>query len=102
MLRAGEPLSGALLLESHASLRDLYECSRVELDWLVERAVSAPGVRGARLTGAGWGGCIIAVGSEDALTAAAPGIERDYIARFGITPRLWLSKASRGAAIERR
>jgi galactokinase len=100
MLRAGQPLSGELLLESHASLRDLYECSRPELDWLVERAVSAPGVRGARLTGAGWGGCIIAVGSEDALNAAAPGIERDYAKHFGITPRLWLSRASRGAAVE--
>ena len=102
MLRAGQPLSGQMLLDSHASLRDLYECSRTELDWLVERAMREPGVRGARLTGAGWGGCIIAVGSEDALTAAASGIERDYIARFGITPRLWLSKAARGAAVEAR
>jgi galactokinase len=100
MLRAGEPLSGRLLLDSHESLRDLYECSRAELDWLVERSIAEPGVRGARLTGAGWGGCIIAVGSEDALTAAAPAIERDYVAKFGITPRLWLSKAARGAAVE--
>ena len=50
MLRAGRPLSGELLLDSHASLRDLYECSRPELDWLVDRAVAEPGVRGARLT----------------------------------------------------
>ena len=102
MLRAGRPLSGELLLASHASLRDLYDCSRPELDWLVERSVAEPGVRGARLTGAGWGGCIIAVGSEDALTAAAPRIESDYVTEFGITPRLWLSKAARGAAIEAR
>lgn len=102
MLRAGEPLSGQLLLDSHASLRDLYECSRPELDWLVERAIAEPGVRGARLTGAGWGGCIIAVGPEEALTAAAPAIERDYVARFDITPRLWLSKAARGATVEER
>jgi galactokinase len=100
MLRAGEPLSGQLLLDSHASLRDLYECSRAELDWLVERSIAEPGVRGARLTGAGWGGCIIAVGSESALTAAAPAIERDYVTKFGITPRLWLSKAARGATVE--
>ena len=100
MLRAGQQLSGQLLLDSHASLRDLYECSRAELDWLVERAMVEPGVRGARLTGAGWGGCIIAVGAESALTAAAPAIERDYVARFGITPRLWLSTAARGAAVE--
>ena len=102
MLRAGEPLSGRLLLESHESLRDLYECSRPELDWLVERSIAEPGVRGARLTGAGWGGCIIAVGSEDALNAAAPAIQRDYVAKFALTPRLWLSKAARGAAVETR
>jgi galactokinase len=100
MLRAGRRITGELLLDSHASLRDLYECSRAELDWLVERAMSEPGVRGARLTGAGWGGCIIAVGAEDALTAAAPRIEADYVAEFGITPRLWQSKAARGAAVE--
>ncbi len=102
MLRSGRPLSGELLLDSHASLRDLYECSRPELDWLVERSVAETGVRGARLTGAGWGGCIIAVGSEDALNAAAPRIERDYVAKFGIAPRLWLSKAARGASVEAR
>ena len=102
MLRAGRPLSGELLLASHASLRDLYDCSRPELDWLVERSVAESGVRGARLTGAGWGGCIIAVGSEEALNAAAPGIERDYVAKFGLTPRLWLSKAARGASVEAR
>ena len=101
MLRAGRSLSGQLLLDSHASLRDLYDCSREELDWLVERSVREPGVRGARLTGAGWGGCIIAVGSEEALSAAAPAIERDYIARFALTPRLWLSKAAPGASVER-
>jgi galactokinase len=102
MLRAGRRITGELLLDSHVSLRDLYECSRPELDWLVERAMNEPGVRGARLTGAGWGGCIIAVGSEEALSAAAPRIEADYVAEFGLTPRLWLSKAARGAAIEAR
>ena len=100
LLRAGKPLTGELLLGSHESLRDLYECSRPELDWLVERSMQAPGVRGARLTGAGWGGCMIVVGDEAALANAAPGIGRDYERKFGLTPRVWLSKAAAGARIE--
>ncbi|HEX2779797.1 MAG TPA: galactokinase [Gemmatimonadaceae bacterium] len=99
-LGRGEPLNGELLLGSHASLRDLYECSRPELDWLVERSMKEPGVRGARLTGAGWGGCIIAVGDERALAAAAPAIGRDYERQFSLKPRVWLSKAAAGARIE--
>ncbi|PYP81749.1 MAG: galactokinase, partial [Gemmatimonadetes bacterium] len=61
-LRAGHRISRELLVGSHESLRDLYDCSRPELDWVVERAITLPGVRGARLTGAGWGGCAIVVG----------------------------------------
>ena len=100
LLRAGKPLTGELLLGSHESLRDLYECSRPELDWLVERSMQAPGVRGARLTGAGWGGCMIVVGDEAALASAAPGISGDYEKKFGLTPRVWLSRAAEGARID--
>lgn len=99
-LRASRPLTRELLVGSHESLRDLYECSRPELDWLVERAVELDGVRGARLTGAGWGGCVIVVGDEAALGAAAPGLARAYEDRFGLVPRLWLSRASSGARAE--
>ena len=49
---------GKLLLESHASLRDRLRVSRPELDRLVERAMKA-GAAGARLTGAGFGGCVV-------------------------------------------
>jgi galactokinase len=52
---------GRLLLESHASLRDLYRCSHPALDGLVERLAVTPGVFGARMMGAGWGGCVIAL-----------------------------------------
>lgn len=99
-LRSGCPLTRELLVGSHESLRDLYECSRPELDWLVEHASALDGVRGARLTGAGWGGCVIVVGDEGALTAAAPVLARDYRARFGLVPRLWLSSAAAGARAE--
>ncbi|MFI5403640.1 MAG: galactokinase [Planctomycetota bacterium] len=52
---------GALMIECHASLRDLYRCSFDEADELVARLSVTPGVLGARLVGAGWGGCVLAV-----------------------------------------
>ncbi len=62
MLERGDvPSFGALFYESHASLRDLYRCSHPRLDELVEMCRSTPGVFGARLTGAGWGGCVVAL-----------------------------------------
>jgi galactokinase len=99
-LKAGRPLDGGLLLASHASLRDDYECSSPELDWFVEHAVQADGVRGARLTGAGWGGCAIAVGDPAALEAAAPALAAKYAERFGHAARVWHTRAARGAAVE--
>ncbi|HEV7992753.1 MAG TPA: galactokinase [Gemmatimonadaceae bacterium] len=101
-LRAGGCISRELLVGSHISLRDLYECSRPELDWVVDRAITLPGVRGARLTGAGWGGCVIVVGDEHALREAGPVLAREYEERFRLTPRLWLSTASSGARLEAR
>ena len=99
-LRAGARISRELLVGSHESLRDLYECSRPELDWVVDRAITLPGVVGARLTGAGWGGCAIVVGDEAALREAGPVLAREYESRFALTPRLWLSGASSGARVE--
>ena len=99
-LRAGGRISRELLVGSHESLRDLYECSRPELDWVVDRAITLPGVRGARLTGAGWGGCVIVVGDENALREAGTVLAREYEARFDLVPRLWLSGASSGARVE--
>ncbi|MEO8564378.1 MAG: galactokinase [bacterium] len=101
-LRAGGCISRELLVGSHQSLRDLYECSRAELDWVVDRAIALPGVRGARLTGAGWGGCAIVVGDENALRDAAPVLAREYEQRFNLTPRSWLSAAASGARVETR
>jgi galactokinase len=57
---------GALMVESHASLRDDYEVSTPEMDAAVEAALEIPGVYGARLTGGGFGGCIVILSSNDA------------------------------------
>jgi galactokinase len=53
--------AGRLMVESHTSLRDDFEVSTPVLDALVERLVHTPGVYGARLTGAGFGGCVVAL-----------------------------------------
>lgn len=67
-LRAGHLRgAGALMAASHASLRDDYEVSTPVLDALVERLLTAPGVHGARLTGAGFGGCVVALTEPGAL-----------------------------------
>jgi galactokinase len=58
---------GPLMAASHASLRDDFEVSLPALDELVERLAGTPGVLGARLTGAGFGGCVVALAEPGAL-----------------------------------
>lgn len=93
-------IPGELLVASHVSLRDLYECSSPELDWFVEHALALPGVRGARLTGAGWGGCAIATGEAEALSAIAAPLEASYAQQFPHRPRSWVVRPASGARIE--
>ena len=62
--------AGRLMTASHISLRDDYEVSTPDLDSAVENLISTPGVYGARLTGAGFGGCVIALAEPGAVTAA--------------------------------
>jgi galactokinase len=59
--------AGALMTESHASLRDNQEVTTPQLDALVERLIATKGVHGARLTGGGWGGCVVALTDPDVL-----------------------------------
>ena len=93
-------VSGETLYASHESLRTRYECSTPELDWFVDRARKIPGVRGARLTGAGWGGCAIAVGEFEALTDAQEDLSSGYEANFRRKPMTWLTNAEQGARVE--
>ena len=58
---------GTLLYASHASLRDDYEVTGIELDTLVDEASKQPGCIGARMTGAGFGGCAIAIVHKDSI-----------------------------------
>lgn len=92
--------AGALLNESHRSLRDDYECSTPELDWVVEHSVARVGIDGARLTGAGWGGCAIVMGDAEALEAFAPELSSTFEMAWERTPRTWLTSAHDGARVE--
>ena len=91
--------AGRLLSASHASLRDLYEVSSPELDALVEIAEAVPGVLGARLTGAGFGGCTIALVRREAVGRLTEAILETYPARTGLTPRVFEVRPSRGARV---
>ncbi len=77
MERADAEAFGSLLLESHASLRDCLQVSCGALDRLVDIAVES-GAMGARLTGAGFGGCALVF----CLKADAAGVEQRLIERF--------------------
>jgi galactokinase len=87
---------GTLFLASHASLRDDYCVSTRELDVLVEVLVDA-GAAGARLTGAGFGGCVVAVAPRevgDAVLAAAMVL---YERETGVEPSGFVATSVRGA-----
>jgi galactokinase len=78
-LRAGdEATSGRLVVGPHTSLRDDHEVSGPELDTLVDIALVTPGVLGARLTGAGFGGCAVAVVTADQAERAGATIPTRY------------------------
>lgn len=91
---------GALMFAGHASLRDLYEVSLPELDALVRLARKLPGVIGARLTGAGFGGCTVNLVDAAQAEAFIAGLERDYIDTFGREAQVYLCRASSGVSIE--
>ena len=74
---------GKLMTESHQSLRRLYEVSSPELDFLVDEANRVEGVLGARLTGAGFGGCTITLMRPSALPAFQEMLKR-YATTFGL------------------
>jgi galactokinase len=98
-LRAGDVATfGRLMNESHDSLRDLYEVSSAELDAVVEIARGVSGVYGARMTGAGFGGCAIALAEQTAVDALRDAVMREYPARTGRQPSIYVCTANDGAS----
>lgn len=87
---------GALMNASHESLRDNYEVTGPELDTLVEEAWKINGVIGARMTGAGFGGCTVNIVREDAVDRFLNEVGAAYFARTKLVPEFYMAKASRG------
>jgi galactokinase len=93
---------GELMNASHISLRDDYEVSSKELDVLVELAWKQPGVLGARMTGAGFGGCTVNLVRQDAAQAFAEAVARGYQEALGLKAEIYVCRASTGAFAEGR
>ncbi len=90
-LRAGRLNAfGELMSASHESLRDDYEVSSAELDALVEAAQGTKGVLGARMTGAGFGGCTVALARREAVPALRRHLETRYQERFERRPEVYV------------
>jgi galactokinase len=88
---------GQLMNESHASLRDLYEVSCEELDLMAALAQSQSGCWGARMTGGGFGGCVVALVARDAADAFASTVAILYEQQAMRTPALYICQAAAGA-----
>lgn len=99
-LRQGDPERfGRLMNASHASLRDDYAVSVGELDAMVEIALGH-GAVGARLTGAGFGGAIVALARADRAGEVVEGLAREYYVPRGMTPAAFIAVPGPGARVE--
>ncbi|HUI76779.1 MAG TPA: galactokinase [Bryobacteraceae bacterium] len=88
---------GSLLVDSHRSLQYDYEVSCPELDFLVEAACRIKGVYGARMTGGGFGGSIIAMVESSALDGFHSEISEAYQGRFSMVPGIYHAMPFDGA-----
>lgn len=99
-LHAGDlARAGRLLAESHASSRDQFENSTVELDFLVAQLLTTPGVYGARLTGGGFGGAVMAMTSEAFNPTLAGSVAATYASRFKAEVDILHALTGAGAAV---
>jgi galactokinase len=90
---------GHLMSASHTSLRDDYAVSSDELDTLVDAAEATNGVFGARMTGAGFGGCVVALARSDALETLAARAQAAHEDRFGHTPAVYVVEENLQAGV---
>jgi len=85
--------------ESHLSMRDDFEISTPALDAMVECARSAAGCYGARMTGGGFGGCVVALVEEGAAPAFLDVVARLYRDRTRLEPALHLCRPEAGVSL---
>jgi len=97
-LLAGDPVAfGRLMLLSHSSQRDDFQCSCPEVDFLVETAASLPGCFGARLTGGGFGGCTVNLVHREHAARFVTDLTAAYRERFHIAAETYLCDPVDGA-----
>ena len=89
---------GRLMIASHNSLRDDFEVSCPELDRLVEIALGVKDVYGARLTGAGFGGCMLALTKPEAAGELVAAVNRRYETSSGRQATAYICRASAGVS----
>ncbi|CZQ90713.1 galactokinase signature [Trichococcus palustris] len=99
-LKAGDlETFGKLMNQSHISLRDDYEVTGIELDTLAEIAWEQPGVLGARMTGAGFGGCGIAIVAKENISAFIENVGAVYEQKIGYPAAFYIAEISDGAKL---
>ncbi|NCP16548.1 galactokinase, partial [bacterium] len=90
---------GGLLDASHASLRDDFEVSSPALDSMVEIARQAAGCFGVRMTGAGFGGCAVALVRAEKVQEFSLHVAQEYTRQTGLTPSVYICQAAAGASL---
>lgn len=88
---------GQLMNQSHISLRDDYEVTGFELDSLVEAAWEAEGVIGARMTGAGFGGCTVSIVKDEFIESFKKSVGEKYTAKTGLVAGFYVAKIGDGS-----
>ena len=97
-LKSGDTAEfGRLLVQSHASLRDLYEVSCRELDILVDAATADEFCLGSRMTGGGFGGCTLSIVKKDGVAEFTDRMEKAYAKAIGYKPTFYLTGIGDGA-----
>ncbi len=89
---------GVLFLASQRSMREDYEISCEEIDFLVDAAIKVPGVYGSRMTGGGFGGCTVNLVAPDSREALRDRVTTAYQERYGKMPVFYDCEASAGAS----
>jgi galactokinase len=92
-------VAGRLMVESHKSLRDDYEVSIPELDFLAAESMKVKGVYGARMTGGGFGGCVVALVQPRAVDALRDHLSQTYRDKFGKEPTVFVTTPTAGAGM---
>jgi galactokinase len=92
-------LFGQLMIASHDSLRDDYEVTGIELDTIVEAALKQDGVIGARMTGAGFGGCAVSIVKEAAVDAFIKNVGKEYNEKIGYLAAFYVVEVGDGPIV---